>query len=701
MHTRLSPLIVLVGLAACKVDYGIERTVQDNPAAEDTAPPPTSQTDSGLFGVAWCGVPDLAASVAYDESCEHEREAGPMAATVEWEIRNFGGYGEYSQTVMAPVVGQLTDDDGDGDVDRDDTPDIVIVTDDGGEREHRRGVLRVLPGDGSNSGASVFRGDLDDAQLYPYRYTNAALGDVDNDGQTEIVLMVEMVGGAFEDDPGGSEDTGPPGTSDGSDGSDGTEDVPVDPELPGTPVSDGPAPCFIAAFNADLTPQWVAGEAAFRCGGHAPALADLDGDGAVEVVVGSTVVAGDDGRVLWQGDQGTGAFPVHPEVGYHSVPLDLDLDGFKEVLTGQTLYAFDGEVICSFPDNTWDGFVAAADLDEDGLGEVVSVGGGTVRVFERDCTITAEWSLSGGGNGGMPTIADFDVDGSPEIGVADATTYSVYEPTGEPLWSQPVQDASSHMTGSLVFDFENDGHPEVVYADETRLWVFDGRSGEVRLEDTNHASRTLHEYPTVADVDNDGSTEIIVPCGGGHGGENSNGLYVLGPAEGETWTSSRLLWNQHAYSITNVMDDLSIPSGPSPNWPTWNNFRSGDVHPRDGASSPDAVPVGEVCLDECIHGRVVAHVRLGNAGAVGLRNELPISFYAQDAEGGRVYLQTEWVPEVVDLGSTSAILRVTFDSALLVGKSLVAVVDDHNGAGLVEECSEANNEQVFPDVTCR
>lgn len=696
MSRACAPLCVLLVLAACKSDYGIERTVGPNPGAEDTSAGPAPLRDSGLLEIAWCGAPDLPEAVSYDESCEHEATRGPIAAQLEWELRDLGSYGEYNQIVMAPVVGQLTDDNGDGAIDRHDLPDIVVVSDDGGFHQNRRGVLRILPGDGSRPGDGLLRGDMDDAQVYPYRYTNVALGDVDNDGAPEIVLMAEVVGGSFE----GGEDTGPPDPPGGDDGGGGTEDQPVEPTLPEPDAGTGRPPCFVAAFRPDFSVAWLSQEVAFRCGGHAPALADMDGDGSVEVVVGSTVLAGADGSLLWQGEEGVGAYPVHPEVGFHSVPLDLDLDGKKELVTGRTLYTHEGSVACSFPETTDDGFVAAADLDLDGVGEVVSVGGGRVRIFERDCSVQAEWLLSGGGNGGMPTVADFDVDGAPEIGVADAGTYSVYEPDGTLLWSQPVQDASSHMTGSLVFDFENDGRPEVVYADETRLWIFDGQTGEVRLEDTNHASRTLHEYPTVADIDNDGSTEIIVPCGGGHAGENSVGLYVLGADEGASWASSRQVWNQHAYSITNVLDDLSIPSGPAPNWPTWNNFRSGDVHPRDGAASPDAVPVGEACLEECIHGRVVVHVSMGNAGAVGLRSNLPISFYSEDADGTRTHLATEWVTEVVDEGATSTLLRVVFDADVLAGRSLVAVVDDHNGSSLVDECLEENNEQVFAEVTC-
>src|SRR5690606_3574369 len=83
---------------------------------------------------------------------------------------------------------------------------------------------------------------------------------------------------------------------------------------------------------------------------------------------------------------------------------------------------------------------------------------------------------SGSNRGGPPTIADFDKDGRPEIGVAGGYFYTVFdinrpgeaiehpadEPAPEPgqifvRWKQATQDKSSNATGSSVFDFQGDG----------------------------------------------------------------------------------------------------------------------------------------------------------------------------------------------------------------------------------------------------
>ena len=101
------------------------------------------------------------------------------------------------------------------------------------------------------------------------------------------------------------------------------------------------------------------------------------------------------------------------------------------------------------------------------------------------------------GRGGPPTVADFDGDGRPEIGVAGASAYTVIDldcditdvsgpgcqrtqtfPKGV-LWSRSVQDETSNATGSSVFDFDADGAAEVVYADECYLRIYRGADGEV------------------------------------------------------------------------------------------------------------------------------------------------------------------------------------------------------------------------------
>ncbi|EKU96918.1 hypothetical protein Lepto7375DRAFT_0844 [Leptolyngbya sp. PCC 7375] len=111
--------------------------------------------------------------------------------------------------------------------------------------------------------------------------------------------------------------------------------------------------------------------------------------------------------------------------------------------------------------------------------------------------------------GGPPTIADFDGDGEPEIGVAGSNLYVALETDGSIKWTSPTRDASSAATGSSVFDFDGDGKAEVVYNDELNLRIYDGNDGTV-IYSLPNSSGTLLEYPLIVDVDADGEAEIAL-----------------------------------------------------------------------------------------------------------------------------------------------------------------------------------------------
>lgn len=179
-------------------------------------------------------------------------------------------------------------------------------------------------------------------------------------------------------------------------------------------------------------------------------------------------------------------------------------------------------------------------------------------------------SIPGGGEGGPPTVADFDNDGQPEIGVAGVTNYAVFETDGSLKWAATIQDGSGH-TGSSVFDFDDDGAAEVVYRDELNLRVYKGSTGEVLFE-TPMSSCTWLEYVIVADVDNDAHAELVAVANDNCGFGPQRGVFVFGS---DTWVPTRKIWNQHTYHITNVNEDGTIPRVEQNNWliPRLNNFR--------------------------------------------------------------------------------------------------------------------------------
>ena len=711
----MSRTLLLMFLATSCSEYNIgkadfdddesEEGVEDEPPLApdptDTSTPP--DTDTGLppldSGEPFepppvldsCPPLETPTTVETDDSCIADPETGPLGAWLEWEMSSFDAYPTYDEMVTTPIVGQITDDNGDGVIDSNDIPDIVATFDDNDGADDKFGVIRRISGDGRDDEVLVVKWMEGSDDWGPYRYATVALGDIDNDGEPDIVTVL----GGPPAIPGGPPPDGP-GIE-----IEGPEDHPIGPPPPPSGGMEPDISCYPAAFTADGVLKWVYKGSFIDCGGHAIALADLEGDGTVEVILGKVIVNGEDGTLQgegWKGDASYGG--AYFEMGQIPSIADLDGDGDQEVLAGNTIYNADGSEVCSLMEPSKDGFTAVADLDMDGDGEIVMVWDHKISILSHECHELREWPMLGDGTGGPPTIADFDADGMPEIGVASARDYVVYEWDGTALlWGFGTTDASSHATGSTVFDFEGDGRPEVVYGDEVSLWVLDGLTGEVRLEDTRHSSRTLHEYPIVVDVDGDGYPEIVVPNGGGHYGDANTGLYVLGSdtPRGDGWLGGRQVWNQHAYNIVNVNDDLSIPAHPESNWPYHNNFRSGDVNPVYGDNSPDAVPVVDSCPWDCDDGVLRLQIRLANQGTATLRHDMKLTVYDAATDDPIVI---ESISPPIEPGFASEPFEYAFSADTIGPDGLYVAVDDAEGVETVRECDEDNNIVWLAEATC-
>ncbi len=452
-----------------------------------------------------CESAPTGAAVTPDPTCEvlpehnwFNPEPGLVVAEVE-----FDGDPVTARSINSPVVGHLLDDTFDGlHAGPGDVPEVAVVA--GTDAPF----IALMRGDGSAPAVALPGIESSLGALFPNAQADLAIGDIDEDGSPELVTTYRSASG------------------------------PLDSQ------------CYLGAQTPLGATEWINTDVFFECRHHAPALADLTGDGTVEVIYGNRVFAGADGELLWTGSGGAGVDLSYLNGGFHSFAADLESDGVLEVLAGGTIYEADGSTRCMAPE--MNGYPAVADLDGDGFGEIVVTGYDVVRVLEHDCTQTQSWPVLDGGNGGPAALADFDGDGAIEIGVAGLIAYTVYETDGTVLWSQPSTDISSGSTSSIAFDFEGDGAAEVVYGDESRLWVFDGATGTPRVEHGWRNSGTRNEQPVVADIDGDGSAEIVVT-----NDQGDPGIYVLEDAD-DRWVGARPVWHQHAFHPSMVADDLTI-----------------------------------------------------------------------------------------------------------------------------------------------
>lgn len=532
-----------------------------------------------------------------------------------------------------------------------------------------------------------------------------------------------------------------------------------------------------AAHNALQACEWAG-----------PSIADLNDDGKPEVLAEGFVYDNTgqlvDGTLANLGN-GNGQF---------AVVADIDKDGVPNLVTPSATYAWNKTMArweSKYPYTAVTGnlYVAVGDfgtvngtmLDRtrlDGFAEVVIVGSNQVKVLSYDGkvvygpTTIASAAVNGWG-GGPPTIGDFDNDGRAEFAAAGADSYQVFDldcvagadakfcPTATQngvLWNKSSQDQSSRVTGSALFDFEGNGTAEAIYADECFARIQDGSTGEV-LFSQQHSSCTWNEYVTIADVQGNFRSKLIVPsntncnvtcpavdpifkglrctgagdcpngmpCDSGYcrctgdmqcntsssgGGfvclnaaaglpgsgktcqaahaANRTGIRVFGDGL-DRWVASRPLWNQHAYSITNVSDDGIIPptSGVRRNWEEagLNNFRLNVQGKLDASSAPDATSQGGSHANaQCNGGMVTLMTSVCNRGSAPVGDALPVSFYE-----GTSLLCTAATMQALPPGKC---IEVSCSAPLSgSGSHDVTIVADDDGSGksASSECHEANN----------
>ena len=424
----------------------------------------------------------------------------------------WSGAGTNSHSIATPLVANLTDDNADGLIDLCDIPDVVVIANAG----------LIEPG-----GLYGLRGDtgelfLSATTLPLVRASTPAIGDIDGDGIVEIVVQVGTL-----------------------------------------------AQSSLAAFEHDGAIKWNSNVA--LTGEHAIALADLDNDGDTEIMAANAVVD-HLGQVLFMAPDTDPNFRIST-----TTAADLDDDGDLEVILGRSAWHHDGSQLW-WNQTEQPGHPAVGDLDNDGRPEIVLVSNNGFSLLEHDGTATlSNLNPTGDADYRRPaTIHDLDGDQAPEFALSSGEHYTVYESDATLVWTQTVQDLSGLASGT-AFDFLGDGVAEAIYADETKLWVF-GDSGEV-LMSAARGSATIVEYPVVADVDNDGSSEIVVVSNkppisiGGYEIPDTPTVQVLRDVE-DRWIQARRIWNQHAYHVTNVHEDGTIPQFEAPHWQQLNTFRT-------------------------------------------------------------------------------------------------------------------------------
>jgi hypothetical protein len=301
----------------------------------------------------------------------------------------------------SPAVGDI---DGDGDL------EIVSTTYDR--------IIRAYHHDGTYVDGWPISRDNGDPILRGGEST-AAIGDIDNDGLNEIVI------GTFS----------PPWNGDKRDGP-----FPAQYNNPDYSLS------TVWALNGDssLVEGWpVITEMVVR---SSPALGDIDGDGDLEVIVGT-------------GD-------------------------YYNYVNGRRVYAWhgDGTAVAGWPRPTSGNMLsspALGDIDEDGILDVVIGCGGEGWESDKDCRFMYGWRGDGTNLPGFPVSAPKTMQHPPVLADIDGDDHL-----------EIIQ--TSHLDSSIY------------------VFQHNGKNANPQIDQSRTLPRNIPTTPLISDIDNDGILEMVV-----------------------------------------------------------------------------------------------------------------------------------------------------------------------------------------------
>ncbi len=578
-----------------------------------------------------------------------------------------------------------------------------------------------------------------------HMYAQPFIGDIDNDGLTELVTV------GYNDAPWQSSSIVIYGHDLQLKTSFNTSMMYV---YGGYPLSvadvdrDGFAEIFIQhidgslrCYRPDGSVKWTVSVSQAEEKSPSLLIADINGDGIPEVWSKDKIFNAVSGTLLVSLPEAIGYSVVYGYNGGKALMpafADFDNDGILELAGGNKVYKLNITNSSGTAGNsatlwktisangTGDGLTSVADIDLDGFMDVVVVRDGCMYAWKpysgtsSTPELIAVCPYSSAAPGSRALLADVNNDGYPEIlfSYIEKITAYQYVPATQSLqqmWLKNTSDISGATT-LTAFDFNQDGSVEIVYRDESDLRIIDGTTGD-NISAFPCLAPTAVDYPAIVDLNRDGHAEIVASSSTfGSNQDKHARLIVFHSPANAVWAPARHVWNQHAYNVVNINDDLTVPAvNFNPDTPftdpqgivrrPFNNFLQQattlDQYGRAFMSLANLASTNDTTVNNG-NNSVSYSFTFCNNGEQILSNPFHITYYANSYQGS--IIRTETVNDSLPVGSCMSVTTQFTNGELLAFPGLttiVAAIND-NGTGVAQtggqqgECDTADNFFLFP-----
>jgi len=423
------------------------------------------------------------------------------------------------------------------------------------------------------------------------------------------------------------------------------------------------------------------------------------------------------------------------------------LDGFAEIVAVQNsrvvVATLQGQTIVDANIKTIGGGPPTiGDFDGDRFPEIATAGGGAYVIVDLDCAPGAGGAIPAGcadawlrwsapsqdlsSNNTGSSIFDFEGDGKAEAVYADECFLRIYSGSSGDVLYSAARTSCTWYENPVIADPDRDSNTEIVIGSNRNCWVscpaVDPIHRGVRCDESmggadcgSHvcdrgycrcqsnaecADGYRCETPPVGTPGYGNTCRAYhAPMQDQSGGQV--GVRVLRDRL-DRWASSRAMWNQHAYSITNINDDGTVPKSSAwmPNFRQsgLDNYRQNSQGITGAAELPDItgrLSAKDLC--QVRSGTVTLTATVCNRGHRAVGAALPATFYVGDPATGKI-LCTSYTAGPVPIGGC---LGVSCEiSEPIKGTVTMATNDDGRGGRTTVECETQDNRDSVEVTEC-